>query len=75
MILQARNYLGTYERAEMMIQAGLYSKGSDPRIDAAIRVWADLDMFIAEDATSGTAQSFEKLFSILSLGSGEKTTG
>lgn len=75
MILQARNYLGTYERAEMIIQAGLYSKGSDPRIDAAIRVWADLDMFIAEDATSGTAQSFEKLFSILSLGSGEKTTG
>jgi flagellar biosynthesis/type III secretory pathway ATPase len=31
--------LGAYDRAEMMIQAGLYVAGSDPAVDRAIRLW------------------------------------
>ncbi|HHS94350.1 MAG TPA: FliI/YscN family ATPase, partial [Rhodobacterales bacterium] len=38
-ITAARQRLGTYDRSEMMIQAGLYSAGSDPMIDAAIEAW------------------------------------
>ena len=50
LIAEARRLLGAWDRAEMMIQAGLYAKGSDPLIDAAMRVWPALDAFLAEDA-------------------------
>ena len=66
MIGQARKYLGAYARAEMMVQAGLYSTGSDPLIDAAINVWPELDAFIAEDEEQDTENSFKRLFDVLS---------
>ena len=62
MIAQARRLLGAYDRAEMMIQAGLYAKGSDPMVDAAIKVWAGLDAFLAKDApVDGVDGSFKLL--------------
>ena len=61
-ITLARRLLGAYDRAELMIQAGLYSKGSDPQIDQAIKVWPGLDGFLAEDAPAdGIMGSFGRL--------------
>jgi flagellum-specific ATP synthase len=69
-IVQARRLLGAYDRAELMIQAGLYSAGSDPLIDNAIRVWPALDTFLAEDAPEGgIAGSFGRLRAALSSAS------
>jgi flagellum-specific ATP synthase len=66
LIAEARRLLGAWDRAEMMIQAGLYAKGSDPTIDAAIRVWPALDAFLAEDAPAdGIEGSFRRLASVL----------
>lgn len=65
-IAQTRRLLGAYDRAELMIQAGLYAKGSDPVIDSAIRAWPGLDAFLAEDAPpGGVTASFERLESLL----------
>lgn len=62
LIGEARRLLGAYDRAELMIQAGLYAAGSDPVIDRAIKVWPALDAFLAEPAPSGgPAASFVKL--------------
>ena len=62
LIAQARGLLGAWDRAEMMIQAGLYVKGSDVQVDAAIKVWPALDAFLAQSAPeSGIAGSFERL--------------
>jgi flagellum-specific ATP synthase len=47
LIAEARKLLGAYDRAELMIQAGLYVSGSDPLIDRAIKVWPALDGFLA----------------------------
>lgn len=61
-IAEARRLLGAYDRAEMMIQAGLYAAGSDPVIDRAIRHWPLLDAFLAEAAPAdGVDGSFERL--------------
>jgi flagellum-specific ATP synthase len=61
-IANARRLLGAYDRAELMIQAGLYAKGSDPLIDNAVRVWPALDGFLGEDAPEdGIAGSFRRL--------------
>ncbi len=61
MIAQARRLLGAWDRAEMMIQAGLYVAGSDLLVDAAMKVWPDLDAFLAEDEPDTTAASFRHL--------------
>ena len=62
LITQARRLLGAYDRAEMMIQAGLYAKGADPLVDAAIKVWAGLDAFLAQEAPAeGVEGSFRLL--------------
>lgn len=47
LISRARGLMGTYDRAEMMIQAGLYTAGSDPEIDAAIASHPALERFLA----------------------------
>ena len=49
----------------LMIQAGLYAQGSDPVIDAAIKVWPALDAFVAEDEPDDTAASFRRLAACL----------
>lgn len=62
LIADARRLLGAYDRAELMIQAGLYAAGSDPLIDRAIRLWPLLDGFLAEAAPApGIPGSFERL--------------
>lgn len=61
LISQARRLLGAYERAEMMVQAGLYAAGTDPLVDAAIKAWPDLDAFLSEDEPSDTSASFGHL--------------
>ena len=66
LIAEARRLLGAWDRAELMIQAGLYAKGSDPTVDAAIRVWPMLDAFLAQDSPpEGVAGSFRKLAACL----------
>jgi flagellum-specific ATP synthase len=64
-ISRARKLLGAYDRAEMMIQAGLYAAGSDPEIDAAIKTWPGLDGFLSEDAPGGVEASFTRLAQVL----------
>ena len=67
LIGDARQVLGAWDRAEMMIQAGLYAKGSDPLVDRAIRLWPTLDAFLAETAPeTGVAGSFARLSAVLS---------
>jgi flagellum-specific ATP synthase len=69
LISRARQLLGAYDRAELMIQAGLYAKGSDAMIDQAIEVWPALDGFLAEMAPQdGISGSFRRLGAILPKG-------
>ncbi len=65
MIAEARRLLGSYERSEVMIRAGLYSEGSDPVLDQAVRVWEELDGFFGKEDRQGIAHSFNRLSLIL----------
>jgi flagellum-specific ATP synthase len=64
-IAEARRLLGAYAQSEMMIRAGLYTQGSDPLLDQAIRIWPDLDGFLAEPERQNTRNSFSRLRLIL----------
>lgn len=62
LIARTRRLISAWDRAEMMVQAGLYQKGSDALIDQAIRLFPALDAFLAEDAPEGNVQgSFRRL--------------
>lgn len=65
LIQLARKRLGAYDRAELMIQSGLYASGSDREIDAAIRVWPALDAFLTEASPEGPEKAFTVLRGIL----------
>ena len=58
----------------MMIQAGLYASGSDPIVDAAIKVWPALDAFLAEDAQNGVEDSFKNLATCMAAARKEAAT-
>lgn len=65
MISDVRRLLGAYERSEMMIRAGLYTPGTDPVLDQAVRVWPDLDAFFADARDQDPKQSFDRLSLLL----------
>ncbi|WP_417250318.1 FliI/YscN family ATPase [Celeribacter sp.] len=67
LIRETRSLLGTYERSEMMAQAGLYQHGTDPHLDKSIAVWPKLDRFLAESSADGISRCFEKLEACLSV--------
>lgn len=60
-IAKARRLMGTYDRSEMMIQAGLYQKGTDQEIDRAIEAWPKLDAFIGRVEHQDSQASFDAL--------------
>ena len=62
---EARRLLGAYKQAEVMIQSGLYTSGSDPLLDQAVRAWPDLDGFLARPEPGDIASSFDRLNLIL----------
>lgn len=65
-IAQARMLLGQYDKAELMIQAGLYAHGSDPKIDAAIKCEPAIDRFLTVKDRRGAAAHFAVLRQALS---------
>lgn len=65
LIAETRRLLGAYDKAELMLQAGLYAKGSDPLTDRAVQLWPMLDAFLSESAHSGVEGSFDRLVEIL----------
>ena len=64
----ARRIIATYEQAELMVQSGLYTNGSDPSIDQAIVLWPKLDAFLTEMNKGSPAAAFARLNQCLSGG-------
>jgi len=65
LITRARSLLGRHARSETMLRAGLYAEGSDSALDQAIRVWPELDAFLAAPEPGDCANSFARLSLIL----------
>lgn len=52
MIGRTRAALGAYAESELMIRAGLYAPGSDPQLDEAVRLFPQLEKFMAINSPS-----------------------
>ncbi len=68
LIARARKIINSYETAEPLIQTGLYTAGSDPAIDEAIRLWPRLDAFIQTHGLPDNSASFVELASLFEPG-------
>ncbi len=66
MIARARAALGAYAESELMIRAGLYSRGADPKLDEAVSLYPQLDDFVTL-GSKDIAQSFKLLGQALRL--------
>jgi len=66
-IKKARAHLGAYDRAPLMVQAGLYEQGSDPQVDAAIAVHDELEKFLAAKDKRPATVHFSALRKIVSV--------
>jgi len=67
LIAGARRHMGVYSRAELMIQSGLYTAGSDPEIDAAIACRGPLEDFLSRRGVASPSAAFEHLRKALSV--------
>ncbi len=66
---RARRLIAAYEEASPMIQAGLYQPGGDEVLDDAVRLWPELDRFLALPSQGAdSAASFARLGEILDGG-------
>lgn len=71
MIAKARSALGAYAESELMIRAGLYAPGADPRLDEAVKLYPQLDDFVTRTSPD-TARSFQELGLALQVGARPK---
>ncbi|WP_085307890.1 FliI/YscN family ATPase [Planktotalea arctica] len=65
LISTARRLLGSYDESALMIRAGLYSAGSDPVLDIAVKAYPELDRFIGAHERLDVYNSFQRLELIL----------
>ncbi len=72
LIGEARRLLGAYEQSATMIRAGLYTEGTDPVLDIAIRAWPEIDAYLGDQGAPSVETSFAKL-NLLLRRAGAKT--
>lgn len=65
LLLKGRTYIGSYEDAQSLIQAGLYTAGADPVLDRAVQIYPDLDKFVGSIGNKGADEAFAVLDEIL----------
>ncbi len=63
----ARRLLAAWRDARELVEVGAYAPGSDPDVDAAIRLRSQLDAFLRQDAgeVADPAQAWQELAAIL----------
>lgn len=71
LIEQVRHLMSVYEESAIMVRSGLYSEGSDPELDKAVRLWPELDRFLGQVGPSDPRQCFDRLRLILRKGGGK----
>jgi len=74
LIMQTRKLLGAYDSAELMIQAGLYTKGTDELTDEAVTVWPEIETFCTQSENGTTDDSFAALAAVLNTTSDDNTS-
>ena len=70
LVRRLRALLSAYQRNRDLIAIGAYQKGGDPRTDAAIALWPQIEKFLSQDvqAGAGFGESLAQLQALLDQG-------
>ena len=60
-INKVRHLTSVYEQNIMMIRTGLYTEGTDPELDSAVKIWAEIDSFLGVCGDISPEQCFDRL--------------
>jgi flagellum-specific ATP synthase len=65
--MKARRLIALYSNMEELVRIGAYAKGADPEVDEAVRIWPQLETFLAQDVfeKSNPDDAFAKLHTLL----------
>jgi len=65
--IRARRLMALYSNMEELVRIGAYAKGADAEVDEAVRLWPQLEAFLAQDVhdVSNPDQAYAQLRDIL----------
>jgi flagellum-specific ATP synthase len=65
--MKARRLIALYSNMEELVRIGAYAKGADPEVDEAVRIWPQLETFLAQDVfeKSNPDDAFAKLQALM----------
>jgi flagellum-specific ATP synthase len=68
-IKRAKQIISTYEDMAELIRLGAYRKGSDPKVDEAIKIYPQIEDFLAQNKDDNTsiAEGFARLGQIIGM--------
>jgi flagellum-specific ATP synthase len=58
---KVRGLVSLYEQNALMFRSGLYSEGSDPELDIALKAWPEIDTFLGRCGDLNPEACFDKL--------------
>jgi flagellum-specific ATP synthase len=63
----ARRLIALYSNMEELVRIGAYAKGADPEVDEAVRIWPQIEAFLAQEVADRCApdEAFAKLEALL----------
>lgn len=68
-IRRAKQIISSYEDMAELIRLGAYRKGSDPKVDEAIRIYPEIEEFLTQNKDDNTSveKAFERLAQIVGM--------
>ncbi|MDP3738746.1 MAG: FliI/YscN family ATPase [Hyphomonadaceae bacterium] len=65
--VKARRLMALYSNMEELVRIGAYAKGADAEVDEAVRLWPQLEAFLAQDVFEKTTpeEAFAKLEALM----------
>ena len=65
--MKARRLIALYSNMEELVRIGAYAKGADPEVDDAVRIWPQLETFLAQEVfeKSNPDDAFAKLQALM----------
>ncbi len=71
-IRRAKQIVSSYEDMAELIRLGAYRKGSDPKVDEAIKLYPQIEEFLTQnkDENTGIDEGFNRLAKIIGMGNG-----
>ena len=68
LIADARHVVSLREESDMIVRAGLYTQGADPKLDRVLTIWPEMETYLTSESES-ISESFVRLEALMGMNS------